>query len=297
MKQLILGTVQLGLDYGINNKKGKPSSEKAFDILNTAHDNGINLVDTASAYGDSEKIIGNFIKDTKKNFKISTKIPKLNFDKDILEQVKISFENSINNLKVSVIEYYLFHNFNDLVLKPETIDYLCKLKSEGVINNIGVSIYDVPELELILKEYKDLINFIQIPFNIFDQRWIKGNLLENAKEAGIEIGARSVYLQGLFFADKRKMDKIHSKTFYYVSKLNELCKLKNISKEEALFSYVKEQLFIDYILIGCENKEQLEQNIKIFNKEVKFTNIERECICNNFSDIEKDIIDPRRWKY
>lgn len=295
MKQLILGTAQLGLDYGINNIQGKPSIEKAFDILNTAYDNGINIIDTAPAYGDSEKIIGEFVKNTKKSFKISTKIPKITFGQDILDQVIKSVENSIINLNVPFIEYYLFHNFNDLILNPNIIKYLNYLKDKGTINHIGVSLYDVFELELVLKEYKGVVNFIQIPFNIFDQRWIKEDYLERAKEAGIQIGARSIYLQGLFFLERYKMNKIHPKTFHYILKLNELCKIKGISKEELLFSYVKKEHFIDYILIGCDNREQLEKNIRIFNENIHIKEDEYRFIQENFCDIEKTIIDPRMW--
>jgi len=55
-----LGTVQLGMEYGIANKSGKPDMEKSFGIIQAAVDGGINSIDTALLYGDSEVVLGNF---------------------------------------------------------------------------------------------------------------------------------------------------------------------------------------------------------------------------------------------
>ena len=60
--RLSLGTVQLGLNYGINNSGGKPDRELAHKILNSAINNDINILDTAGAYGDSEIVIGEWLK-------------------------------------------------------------------------------------------------------------------------------------------------------------------------------------------------------------------------------------------
>ena len=68
--KLILGTVQFGLNYGINNTIGKMSEDKVFELLETAYDLGIRTLDTAEAYGNAHSVISNFHKQSKKRFNI-----------------------------------------------------------------------------------------------------------------------------------------------------------------------------------------------------------------------------------
>ena len=109
--KLILGTVQLGLNYGVNNNFGKPSKEKAFDILNSAYDEGIRTLDTAEAYGNSQEVIGSFMKDNKqKKFNIITKLKAENtLTKG--ELVDHIFSNC-KILNIESLEGYMFHNYN-----------------------------------------------------------------------------------------------------------------------------------------------------------------------------------------
>jgi aryl-alcohol dehydrogenase-like predicted oxidoreductase len=62
MSKLILGTVQFGLEYGVNNQKGIPSSNEIKKILDFAFKRKINILDTAEAYGNSQERIGEYIK-------------------------------------------------------------------------------------------------------------------------------------------------------------------------------------------------------------------------------------------
>ena len=103
LSKLVLGTAQFGLDYGINNPKGKISSNEVFKIINFAKENGILFLDTASVYGDSEQVIGEYIKDNNVNLQIITKI------KNIKE-----LDNSLRRLNLDEIYGCLLHNFNDL---------------------------------------------------------------------------------------------------------------------------------------------------------------------------------------
>lgn len=295
MSQLILGTVQLGMSYGINNKEGKPPAEEAFNILNTAHENNIHMLDTASAYGESEKIIGSFMKNQDKYFKIATKLKKLDKNKDELKQVEESLKVSLQNLSISRIEYYLYHSFDDLLNNKNVFVYLSDLKRKGLIGKLGVSIYDTEELEHILLNLSQDIDFIQIPFNIFDLRWLKNDLLKRAKDKSIEVAARSIFLQGLFFSHEDTASRIHPKAFNYICKLKNFAAYKELSVQDIAVAFVKHQKYIDYILIGCESTEQLLSNIKSFNTTIDFSRKDLEFINKNFGEIDKKIIDPRQW--
>ena len=74
VSKLCLGTVQFGMDYGIANKRGKVPKQEVFEIFKYAQEIGLNTLDTSMAYGDSERIIGEFVEETRASFEIVSKI-------------------------------------------------------------------------------------------------------------------------------------------------------------------------------------------------------------------------------
>lgn len=293
MVQLILGTVQLGLDYGINNDVGKPSVEKSFEILDYAFNNGISILDTANAYGDSEKIIGNYMKKTGNEFKISTKLSALNDNSNISKFITDQINSSLELLSKNIIDLYLIHNFNDLL---DNEDLIFQLKKTKKVSKVGVSLYDPDELEFLLSHYCDDIDFVQIPFNILDSRWIQNDLLKRTKENGIKIFARSIFVQGLIFmVDENKMDNIHSDLKIYIDFISNLANEKQIQVSSLALDYVKSFNEIDGILVGCETLGQLKENIDQFNSEISVNDVDKENILELTKDIPKKIIDPRKW--
>lgn len=296
MKKLVLGTVQLGLDYGINNKKGKPSLEEAYSILDTAYENNIEILDTASAYGDSEEIISRYMEDRNRRFKIATKLKPLKAQQIIDGVIEREINSSLDRLNISEIDYYYLHHFKDVIENPNMLNLLDEFKHKGLIKNIGISIYDTEELDYIINNLNGLIDIVQIPFNIFDLRWINNNLLNKAKKIGLKIFARSVYLQGLIFCDKEKADKIHPKLYEHIRKLQEYCEINKISLDEIAMKFVKHQDEIDYIIIGCDKKEHIVSGVKNFNSEKR--ELEEKIYkfaIDNFMNMDKVIVDPRLW--
>lgn len=292
MVQLIMGTVQLGIDYGINNKFGKPSMKKSFEMLDYAYHNGISILDTANAYGDSEKIIGSYIKESGNEFKIATKLSSFD-DSDIYDFVESQINSSLKLLSKHVIDFYLIHNFKDLIDNKEL---LFKLKNIPEILSIGVSLYEPYELEYLLENHVDDIDFVQIPFNILDSRWLKNDLLKKTKEKGLKIFVRSIFLQGLIFMDdENEMNKIDDSLKDYISFINNLANYKQISVSYLAMDYVKSFKEIDGILFGCETIEQLQENISQFNNKILINDDDKKNILRITKDISEKIIDPRKW--
>lgn len=288
MQQLILGTAQLGIDYGINNNEGKPDRSEAFKILDYAYNNGIKIIDTASSYGDSEEIIGDYMEQSGNKFKIATKFLG---DKDELQE---KLKSSIINLKVDSIDIYFIHHFEDL--DEQLILDLKMLKNDNQIKKIGISIYEPSELEYILENLVDVVDVVQVPFNLFDYRWVESNIFKRAKEKNISLFVRSVFLQGLFFMeDQEKMDEIDSSLKYYNNKIRELSSNNNLQISQLAMDYVKSYEEIDGILIGCENINQLEENIGLFKQENNVDKKLKKEIHDISYNISKKIIDPREW--
>ena len=294
--ELILGTAQLGMNYGVNNLDGKPSISEAFSILDKAFHGGIRILDTALSYGDSERIIGEYMYYTNNHFKVATKLPKLSYCDNIDDEVQMYINKSLDNLRVKMIDYYFFHNFHDFKNNIEIMNILKMNQKRGKVLNIGVSLYDVEELDFILNKGNEFIDVVQIPFNIFDLRWMENGLLERTKEKGIKIFVRSVYLQGLLFLNRISLDKIHPKAYFYVNKLSEFADKLNIDIDELAMHFVKLHSEIDYVLVGCETVEQINRNIKkIYTDCTDKHALIKKFALNNYINIEKEIIDPRLW--
>lgn len=296
MAELILGTVQLGLDYGINNKTGKPNSKESFKILDYAYNHGIYLLDTASAYGDSECIIGEYIRSTSNEFQIATKLPSFDNSLDFKDFIYNQLNSSLELLSKKFIDYYLIHNFSDIMENEGLLLLLNDLKISKKIYNVGVSLYAPSELKYLLSNHVNEIDFVQIPFNLFDSRWLKKDLLLRTKNHGIKIFVRSIFLQGLIFLDdKKEMDKIDSSLFKYINYITDLAKKKNVSISCLAMDYVKSFDEIDGILVGCDNIHQLKENVEQFNSEISINDVDKQGLINLTKDISENIIDPRKW--
>tara|TARA_E500000178_G_scaffold212867_1_gene210097 strand:- start:179 stop:631 length:453 start_codon:yes stop_codon:yes gene_type:complete len=148
-KKIILGTAQFGTNYGIANKSGKIKYNEIFKILNYLKKNKINSLDTASSYIKSEKEIGKYFKKTKKKFEITTKFTFKN-----KEKIQSQFKKSLDSLGYAP-NTVLAHSYQDY-LNPNFHKEINIIKKKYLIKNIGVSLYNVAELNKILNYKKPI---------------------------------------------------------------------------------------------------------------------------------------------
>jgi len=193
--KLALGTAQFGLKYGISNQKGQITLSDAKDILDTARELGINMLDTASAYGKSESFLGEL---NSSDFQIVTKAPPhikqgVSMEKWLKSQLNIS----LKNLRSTSLYGFLLHRAN--MIHSGTVKEINKMVNEardsGLIKKFGVSVYNPEELDAII-HIKE-IQLVQAPFNLLDRRLEKSGWLQRLYDNGIEVHLRSVFLQGL----------------------------------------------------------------------------------------------------
>ena len=288
VKKIILGTAQFGLNYGINNKNNKPNLEEVFKILNFAYSNGIRTLDTADSYGNAELIISDFIKKfPKKKFKIITKnCPTKVSENNITERIL----SSCDSFNVQQLYGFMFHNLKGLKRKVRLYDKLLSLKEEGIIKNIGISLYENDEIEYVLKNFYNF-DFIQIPFNILDNENMRFKHILDAKKKNIKIHARSVYLQGLFFKELNFIKKKFKDLEPGLSLIKNKLKNENILMEEFALKYVLEKKYINKVLIGVDNYCQIKENIKICNIS---TNLNFDFI-SNIKLKNNEMLYPKNW--
>lgn len=288
LSKLILGTAQLGLpQYGINNSVGKPSDLVAFGILDLAREFGIDTLDTAEAYGDSEEVIGRYTKNSNSsNFKVITKLH--SFEN---ESIHDKVEGALLRLSVDHIDTMLFHSHKDFLQNSSALDELLEEKYKGTIRKIGVSVYSQNEI-LALTSIPE-IDVIQVPFNMLDNDKRKGKILRQAKFAGKIIHTRSAFLQGLFFMDSDRISSQLIGLSNYFSELHEIAQGAKVSMNQLALGYALSKDYIDGVLIGVETEEQLLDNLSLSKICLSHKVIER---IDKIDVLDSDLLNPSIWK-
>ncbi len=304
VSKMALGTVQLGLEYGVANKTGKPNLQSAYDILQLALSRGINIFDTASDYGNSEDIIGSFLTSHNKTSTpetpiIVTKIPKVQCIgspsfQAIYDQVKTLILHSAKRLNIEKIPICLLHNASDMIDYGGLITKsLIKLREEKLIKMIGVSVYQLREVREFLKISE--FDVIQVPINIFNNRLVKKELLNELAQKGITVFARSVFLKGLFFLEPDNLPPYLQLANKPLRQLAKLSSDLGISIAELALTFVRDAPGITSVVLGVETVDQLKENIELMSSPPLSSETE-ERILDMFPDMPEELVNPNMWK-
>jgi len=297
--------VQFGLEYGITNTVGKISEIESIQIIRQVITEGIEYIDTAAAYGQSEKVIGKALRDGWSNrVKVISKL--LPFDDEALKapkdsslplRVRNSILQSCVNLGVECIHTSMIrgakHLKNNLVLSE-----LKLIREEGLIQNIGVSIHSPEELGFILRDID--VSIIQIPYNILDNRW--DSMIDEIKKArddrGLVVHARSPLLQGLLCSDddSKWVSAGIDNSSEIVSWLNtEFQQHKKMSISDLCIGYVNSQDWIDSVVVGAESKENLFLNLQSISMPLMRSEALSELAITR-PNLNSESLNPSNWK-
>jgi aryl-alcohol dehydrogenase-like predicted oxidoreductase len=284
MSKFVLGTAQFGLNYGVNNSNGQVELDEVKSILEFAKKNRIITIDTAPAYGNSEEVLGKTIFD---DFQIISKTTSIT---NGIDKVIDDFYHSLKHLNRSSLDGLLVHNINELGIKNFNFlfEELNKLKQHGLVKKIGFSVYTPEQIDFVLENFD--FDLIQLPLNIFDQRLIKDGKLKNLKNKGIEIHARSAFLQGLLLMDYDLIPSYFSPIIKKIDLFHELAKNMSLSRLELALGFVLSIQEIDKIVIGVNTTSQLNEIIKATKVNVNALDFKSISIDN------ADYINPSLWK-
>lgn len=256
-----LGTVQFGCDYGITNRAGQVSYEEVQRILGRAATLGIKVLDTAALYGLSEQMLGTVL-GPEHPFRIVTKTCKVAADNvtddDAAELVR-TFERSLTRLNQDSIYGLLVHDANDL-LKPggaRLLEALRRLKTDGRVAKIGVSIYTPEQIDKLLALFTP--DLIQVPLNVFDQRLVSGGYLERLRRNGVEIHVRSVFLQGLLLMEPRTVDSYFEPLRDQLENFHHDMTATGSTPLEGALRFALNRPEVDTVLVGVCSRRELEE--------------------------------------
>jgi len=285
--RIAIGTVQFGMDYGIANNLGKVKSTEVEQILSLARHKGIDLLDTAIAYGSSEKVIG---ETELEDFRVVTKLPPLPKDSiDIKTWIKNQVKSSLSRLNQDKLYGLLLHRPKDLIEDNgrQLIETLLDCKNEGIVEKIGVSIYSPDELNEICNSTQ--IDIVQAPLNIIDRRMEESGWLKRLKEKNVEIHARSVFLQGLVLMEQNKIPKKFSRWSNLWNAWHKSLKHTGISPLAVCLEYPLSLREIDHVILGMDSTKQLFEILDALE------NLEGVFDSSFMRSDDLDLINPSNW--
>ena len=285
--KLTLGTAQFGLDYGVANAIGKVDKEETLEILTFAKQAGINTLDTAIGYGDSEKRLGQA---GIGSWNIITKLPEINVEhSDINFWVNSQINNSLLRLNVLSVYGILLHRPLQLLEKngSQLWNSLEGLKERSITKKIGFSVYSPDELDKLWKA-GFIPDIVQAPYNVFDQRLKDSGWLSKLNDNKVEVHTRSVFLQGLLLMPSDKRPKYFSKWNNLFNEWDLWLKTNNISGLEAALNFALSEYLIDKIIVGVDNKTQLSE---VISASKKYTL----CVPKILNTTDEKLINPSLW--
>lgn len=284
MNRIVLGGAQLGLPYGILNGGETLNREEVARILDTAAGHGIDAIDTAIAYGQSESVIG----ETAQNrFKIISKLPPIPLDvSNVSQWVRTQVDASLSRLKCTSLDALLLHRSQDLTDAhgAELYAAINSLKVEKIIQRFGVSIYTPDELSGIIGTFD--IDVVQAPLNVFDRRILR--IIDQLTALNIEVHVRSVFLQGVLIAKPENRPQRFQPWSEHFARFDEWVLSSGVSAMACCLAFALQQSGVAKLVIGTTSPEALTEIM------TSIPNIKLEVPADLQSSSEQ-LIDPRVW--
>ncbi len=293
VSSLVLGTVQLGLDYGISNSSGKPSDKQAVELIEATWRGGISFFDTAQAYGDSEAVLGKALNSLKiaDSANLISKISPALSSKDF-PAISASVEGSLNKLGMEQLWGLMLHRAEWLEEWDGGLGKTLKnLRKDGKVKYLGVSVYSPEEAERALQT--DGIDIIQVPCSAWDQRMINSGIFSIAGKMDKLCFVRSVYLQGLLLMSPSQVEKKIPNAFRASEKWNSIAEKHAITRAELAAKFAI-SLGLP-IVVGMDSSSQAKENLELFSKSALDRKTVDEISREMAPFITDEILNPSKW--
>lgn len=255
MSRLALGAAQFGMEYGIGNTSGQVTQEAVRDILEQAYVNGIDMLDTAITYGSSEQVLGAV---GMSQWQVITKLPTLpDGISDVAAWAEGQVIASLNRLGISRLYGLLLHR-PELLLGSHGNSLLKvfeSLKAQGKVQKTGISIYTPNQLDQLDGLHQ--IDLVQSPLNLFDQRLITSGWLARLIDRGVEVHARSAFLQGLLLIPAYQRPKKFDRWGYVWEVWDHWLSQTGLSPLQACLRFALSVPGVSRVVVGVDSTTQL----------------------------------------
>jgi aryl-alcohol dehydrogenase-like predicted oxidoreductase len=300
--ELVMGSAQLGLDYGAANRNGKPARETALRLVNRAVDGGIATFDTARAYGDAEERLGEALAGRRAIRTITKLAPLTELAPDALREtvfaaVDASLEASRAALRCGSLDCLLLHRASHISAYDGAVwDRLREHLASGFVGALGVSVQSPAEAHRALAE--PCVTHIQLPFNLLDWRWRDAGVIAALQSrSDVTVHARSVFLQGVLTTGDlgvwRRLPGADGPRIvgWLEETANTFCR---DSVADLALAYARGQDWIDGVVVGQETERQLDDNLRLC---ARFPLSSQDCalIESTAPRMPEKLLDPAKW--
>lgn len=285
--KLALGTVQFGLDYGAFNQGGQVGDDEVAAILSRAEEAGVDTLDTARAYGASETVLGRH--GAASRFRVVTKVRALAGEADVAGAVASSISASRDALGAECLDTLLFHSAPDLLGETGGIAWNAAeaARDRGEVRLLGVSVYDHEEALAIAARFP--IAAVQLPVNIFDQRAIATGALARLKDKGVEIHARSIFLQGFALSSPDDLPENLRRFRPELEQFREFAASNGTTQLAAALKFVLGQNAIDRVVVGVQKKSELDEVVAASLRQPRLMG------AHHIGSNDPILINPAKW--
>lgn len=286
-ERIALGTAQFGLSYGVSNTHGQCAFDEVEMILKAARSSGIDTLDTAVSYGNSESNLGAA---GVSDWKVVTKLPALAGGETFVERwVVETVMGSLKRLNIPKVHGLLLHRPQDLIgpCGVELKRALMRVKTDRLVRHVGLSVYDPEELRTLDGSF--VPDIVQIPFNVLDRRLIKDGLLHELKSKGVEVHVRSIFLQGLLLMERKSRPSYFDRWNVIWKKWEEWTSENALDPLNACIGFALAHEGIDRVVVGVETLNQLDQILQASNSgPFQWP--------GELQSLDPELINPSRWK-
>ncbi len=296
--RLVVGTLQMGLHHGIANTKGVPSKAEAFAMLDAAWEADVDMVDTASSYGRSEAILGEWMASRNAHPRIVTKLPALPKVAHDVQSISLHYEShlqaSLARLGRPAVWGLLLHEPADYLSWPmEISEVLHGFRRQGLTSHVGASLYRAGDRQDIMSAPE--LDLFQIPFNLFDQRFLpSANLMQTASARSKILLGRSCFLQGFFFLtpDEAAVRVPGSRDFLIL--LHRIAEKHGMGIRRLALGFAMSFPDLSGLVLGIETAEQIRENLAAYQEGPLAPALVAE-IRETFASVSASVQDPSRW--
>ncbi len=292
--KLALGTVQFGLPYGLANRFSPPADAEVMDILHSAAAAGVDLIDTATLYGDAEATLGRCMPQGH-NFRIVTKTPKFAGLSGIeaVATLNAAFEQSCVRLRDDGLYGLLTHDAGDLLGENGKVIWqaMLGLRSAGRVARVGSSVYTGAQIDALLERYE--LDLIQLPLSLLDQRLIEGGQLDRLAQRGVEVHARSAFLQGALLMDEDELPAHLSELRPFVAQVAVRARNLGVTRIEAALRYVANLPQVSAVVCGVGSARQFDEQLTALRATAPALSPDDVAACGCR---DPRLLDPSQWK-
>tara|TARA_Y100000588_G_scaffold200334_1_gene214064 strand:+ start:648 stop:1586 length:939 start_codon:yes stop_codon:yes gene_type:complete len=264
-----LGTVELGMPYEIG-LPSPPSEKDSIALLRRAYEAGINYIDTAPVYGNSEELVGKAFADIADKPILATKVT-LKEDQgkgaplkgnNLRQHLETSITNSLKILHLDCLEVLQIHSVEDNFATEELLELTADFRHRGLVRHWGVTTYgETAPMEVLA--WPEHFQMLQVAYNALDRR-METEVFPRCKQIGVGLVLRSAFFKGVLSDRARHLPDHLSELTQAALKVEKIATDAGLSLPELAFRFNAYNPFSNISLFGTTSALEMDANLDAF---------------------------------